>query len=152
MEHGPPTKLNLGSDESVPRSRRMANDSICAEAMAVQSGPQMRRANMATSTSSTVTLRGRSGAEYQFWVYPWGESFKAVGGVYAVLRDDGSTWSVIYIGQTGNLSERFDSHHKADCFDRHRKTHIAARVEESERQRLAIEADLVASYNPPCNG
>ncbi len=107
---------------------------------------------MATSTSSTVVLKGRSGATYQFWVYPWGESFKAQGGVYAILRDDGTTWAVVYIGQTSDLSERFDDHHKADCFTRHRKTHIAARVEESERERLVIEADLVASYNPPCNG
>ena len=120
--------------------------------MTVQSGPHSSRADMATSTSSTITMQGRSGAKYQFWVYPWGESLKAVGGVYSVLRDDGTTYTVLYVGQTGDLSERFENHHKAACFDRHRKTHIAARVEESERQRLVIEQDLIVNYNPPCNG
>lgn len=107
---------------------------------------------MAASTTSTITLQGRSGAKYSFWLYPWGETFNATGGVYAVLRDDGTSYSVIYVGETGDLSERFDNHHKADCFSRHRKTHIAARIEGSERQRLAIEQDLIANYNPPCNG
>lgn len=107
---------------------------------------------MATSTSSTVELVGKSGTKYPMWVYPWGESLKAAGGVYAVLRHDNDGYAVLYIGQTGDMNERFDNHHKSDCFDEHRKTHVAARLESSEKQRFAIEGDLIASYNPPCNG
>jgi hypothetical protein len=107
---------------------------------------------MATSTGSTVVLQGRSGATYQFWVYPWGESFKSAAGLYAVLRDDGTSWVVLYVGQTGDLSVRFDNHHRLGDFHRYRKTHIAARIEESEQRRLMIEADLCAFYTPPCNG
>jgi len=130
----------------------MANGSIRAEPVAVQSGPQLKGQHMATGVETTITLVGRSGAKYQLYVYPWGAALKAVGGVYSVLRQDADGYAVIYVGQTGDLSERFDNHHKTDCFSRHRKTHIAAMVEESERQRLAIEQDLIASYNPPCNG
>ena len=106
---------------------------------------------MPTGTSTTVVLQGRSGAKYQFWVYPWGQEFKAQGGVYAVLREEAGTYVVVYVGQTGDLSERFDNHHKSACFAGHLRTHIAAQVQESERQRLGIERDLIDFYDPPCN-
>lgn len=130
----------------------MAKGIIRAKPVAVQSGPQMKGQDMATGVATTITLVGRSGAKYSFHLYPWGTDFKAVGGVYAVLRHDADGYAVTYVGETGDLSERFDNHHKATCFDRYRKTHIAARVEGSEPQRLAIEQDLIAGYNPPCNG
>lgn len=109
---------------------------------------------MGTSTaSSTIILQGRSGAKYEFQVYPWGTNFKALGAVYAVLKaTSGTTYAVLYVGETGNLSERFDDHHKAVCFDRHGRTHIAVCVEPSHDVRLRVEQDLVANYNPPCNG
>lgn len=31
-----------------------------------------------------VTVKGASGATYDFWVYPWGTPLKATGGVYLV--------------------------------------------------------------------
>ena len=101
-----------------------------------------------------LTVRGASGATYDFWVYLWGQQFKAVGGVYLVLKRQAvnGNYGLLYIGQTGDLSERFDNHHKKPCFDRNGKTHIAARVESSEQRRLNIEADLVQNYQPNCNG
>jgi excinuclease UvrABC nuclease subunit len=101
----------------------------------------------------TVTATGASGANYNFYVYPWGTDLKKVGGVYMVLRkgSQNGKYDVLYVGQTGNLSERFDNHHKKPCFDRNRKTHIAAMVESSEVRRLSIEADLIKKYNPNCN-
>lgn len=102
--------------------------------------------------SNTISLRGISGASYEFWIYSWGQEFKAVGGVYTVLRAEGGSFRVLYIGQTGDLSERFENHHKAGCFDRNRKTHIAAMTESSESRRLMVEKDLIAGYNPGCNG
>ena len=106
-----------------------------------------------TSNSSTIIMQGRSGATYEFTVYPWGTPFKPLGGVYSVLRarTDGR-YDVIYVGQTGDLSERFDDHHKAGCFSRERARRIGVHVESEEQRRLAIESDLIANYNPPCNG
>jgi hypothetical protein len=127
----------------------MANGSISAEPMAVQSSPQRLEGQLATDT---ITMEGRSGAKYQFQVFPWGTDFKPLGAVYSVLkhRTDGR-YDVIYIGQTGDLSERFDDHHQAACFTRNGKTHIGVHLESSEQRRLAIEQDLIANYNPPCN-
>lgn len=100
---------------------------------------------------TTITLQGASGRTYDFDVYPWNTSFNAIGAVYAVLNQNGSNFTILYIGQTGDLSDRFDNHHKQGCFDRHNKTHIAIHPEPSESRRFDIEADLVRNYSPPCN-
>lgn len=104
------------------------------------------------SKETTVTLKGVSGRSYDFDVYPWGTPFKPLGAVYTVLSKIPPHFYVKYIGQTGDLSCRFDNHHKQPSFDRHGKTHIAIHLESSESSRLSKEADLVVSYNPTCNG
>jgi hypothetical protein len=100
-----------------------------------------------------VTVTGASGAQYEFEVYPWGTSFKPLGGVYLVLRKEPTgRYTILYIGQTGDLSERFDNHHKENCFTRNGKTHIAVRLEALESRRLTIESDLIRGINTTCNG
>ncbi len=101
-----------------------------------------------------ISVVGASGKTYKFNVYPWGQSFKPVGGVYLVLKANGSQqpYNLIYVGQTVDLDERFNDHHKQDCFDRYGKTHIAVRAESVEQSRLAIESDLIKKHQPVCNG
>ncbi len=98
-----------------------------------------------------ITLAGASGAKYPFDVYPWGTEFRPIGGVYSVLRRDPDGYRVIYVGETGDLSERCDNHHQAACFALNRKTHIGVLVEAARDRRLFIEADIRRFYNPPCN-
>ncbi|MDA8082820.1 MAG: hypothetical protein M0024_04080 [Nitrospiraceae bacterium] len=105
------------------------------------------------ATEDKVAAKGVSGAQYDFDVYRWGTEFKAVGGIYLVLkRQMNGKYDLLYVGQTGDLSERFDGHHKASCFTRSGKTHIAVKGEGSEQKRLSIEADLINNYRPGCNG
>lgn len=100
-----------------------------------------------------VTVKGISGAQYEFDIYRWGTSFTPVGGLYLVLKKQPTgKYELLYVGQTGDLSERFDNHHKQSSFDRRGKTHIAVRGEATEKGRLAIEADLIQNYQPVCNG
>lgn len=101
---------------------------------------------------TSVTLKGASGRTYEFDVFPWGTPFKPLGGIYTVLKKSPPNFHIQYVGQTGDLSSRFDSHHKQSCFDRNGKTHIAVHLESAESVRLTKEADLVSSYNPGCNG
>lgn len=106
-----------------------------------------------TTATPTITLNGRSGRSFQFGIYPWDTSFKALGAVYVPMKlENNGRYTVLYVGQTSDLSERFDDHHKQWCFNRYAKSHIAILLQSSETNRLAIEADLVASYNPVCNG
>lgn len=103
------------------------------------------------SKETTVTLKGASGRSYNFDVFPWGTSFNAVGAVYSVLKRNASNFTILYIGQTGDLSDRFDNHHKQSCFDRNGKNHIGVHRESSESRRFDIETDLVRNYSPICN-
>ncbi|HTR26133.1 MAG TPA: GIY-YIG nuclease family protein [Terriglobales bacterium] len=106
---------------------------------------------------STVTLKGKSGQTYDFDVWAINQAFKAVAAVYAVTRryqsaNSGYSHDVIYIGQTEDLSTRFDDHHKADCFTKHKANCICTHLDDDEDSRLAKEQDLIENYNPPCNG
>jgi hypothetical protein len=97
---------------------------------------------------NTVNATGRSGKTYTFSEYAIGTEFKPVGAVYMFLN----VREPVYVGQTEDLSERFDNHHKADCIRRRGATVICVLVVSSEAERLAIERDLLANYSWPCNG
>ena len=98
---------------------------------------------------NTVTATGRSGKTYSFTEYPIGTEFQSFGAVYMFLKGR----DPVYVGQTGDMSERFDDHHKADCIRRRGATVICVLAVSSEAERLAIERDLLmASYTWPCNG
>lgn len=100
---------------------------------------------------TTILLKGISGRTYDFDVYPWGAPFEPLATMYTVLKWNQGDYSILYIGQTGDLSERFDDHHKQPCFDRNGKTHIGIHVESIDRKRLLIEADLLAGNSTACN-
>ena len=99
-----------------------------------------------------VTVVGASGTSSQFEVHRWGTKFRKIGAVYLVLRNGKpGPYDLLYVGQTGDLSERFDNHHKRACFDRNGKTHIGIRMVSVERQRLDIESDLLRKHRTTCN-
>jgi hypothetical protein len=105
---------------------------------------------------SDATFAGQSGTKYDFNVYPLDQAFKAVGGVYAITRryknsNGGYSHEIIYVGETGDLSTRFDNHHKTDCFEQHEANCICTLRDDDEDSRLSKEADLIKKHNPPCN-
>ncbi len=105
----------------------------------------------------TLTLTGASDIKYAFNVYPYGTEFKAIGAVYYISKrtekaDGTGSHDKIYIGETGDLSERFDNHHKEPCFKMYNANCISIHQESNENKRLIIEEDLIDAYNPPCNG
>lgn len=85
-------------------------------------------------------------------------------GVYAILTPDARCkprpFSVIYFGESGNMSERgfLDAHHK--CGDWRRVAQSDAKLfiatypmpYSTPEQRRAVEAALITNYNPVCNG
>jgi hypothetical protein len=104
-----------------------------------------------------IELAGASGRKYTLHIFGGDVQFKPGGGVYVITRaapgqNGGLTHQILYVGQTGDLSERFDQHHKAESCRRHGANRICAMLAGDEQTRLAIERDLVAQYNPPCNG
>ncbi|MBA7674844.1 hypothetical protein ES703_83069 [subsurface metagenome] len=100
-----------------------------------------------------ITWVGKSGKEYTYWFYTIGTTFTAVPANYIFCKETtGDKVQAIYIGQTGNLSERFDNHHRMPCIKREGATHICThKSSDSEPTRKAEEDDLIANYNPICN-
>jgi hypothetical protein len=106
---------------------------------------------------STLTLTGVSGAEYLFDVYEADSNWNyAVECVYYISHryqkaDRGWSHTTIYIGETEDLRERLEDHHKQSCFDRHNYNAVSVHQDRSSVRRLEIETDLIEALSPPCN-
>ena len=59
--------------------------------------------------------------------------------------------TILYVGETENLKERFDDHHKNDCFSENGANCIDLLIESDEKERLKIEKDIKAKWKPKCN-
>jgi len=101
----------------------------------------------------TIFWDGKSGKEYQYRIYEIGQSFKQVPGNYCFAKElEPHNWTPIYFGETSDLSERFDNHHKMPCIRREGATHIHTHASNANKEtRLAEEADLVEKWHPKCN-
>lgn len=101
---------------------------------------------------ATITWTGSSGKKYEFTVHSKDTEFEEVGGVYVITRELNDVLSMpIYIGQTDNLSMRFDNHHKLDCFNRHDWNTVCIHKDDNEDSRFKKELDLIQTYDPICN-
>lgn len=85
-------------------------------------------------------------------------------GVYAIMiRSDPvgkpNTYTVVYLGESGNLSERgfWKAHHKYNCWLRLAGSAEALFIgtylmpNSAEKERKAVENSLVERYKPGCN-
>lgn len=104
----------------------------------------------------TVKYTGKSGATYEFKAYSRDTKFKAIGAVYFMTKresdgEGGHSHSRIYVGETGNLSNRPLNHHRKDCFDKNGANCVCIYAEGDGDTRLKIEKDLRLNYDPVCN-
>lgn len=101
----------------------------------------------------TIDWGGKSGKAYRHWIYDIGTQLKKAAGNYVFARETTpGKLSPIYVGQTGDLSERFDNHHKMPCIRRSGATHITAHtIDAGEAARRAEETDIIERWDPPCN-
>jgi predicted GIY-YIG superfamily endonuclease len=104
---------------------------------------------------SDLTIKGESGEEITFEVYPFNSAWPEVGAVYLVTKreksDSDHTHTIIYIGQTDNLKNRFSEHHKAECFEENDANCVCIHRDAQEKSRLAKEKDLLGARSPDCN-
>jgi hypothetical protein len=101
----------------------------------------------------TIQWEGTSGTTYKYYIYDLNEAHDAVPANYVFAKETKpNTYAPIYIGETGDISERFDNHHKIDCIRRHGATHIHTHKSSVDKKvRCVEEADLIAKWHPPCN-
>ena len=102
----------------------------------------------------TIIWEGASGTKYKYWIYPLPPNFNASPGNYIFAeKTKTDTYRAIYIGETGDLSERFDDHHAMPCIKREGATHIHVHSSSGgDETRRDEESDLIAKWSPPCNG
>jgi predicted GIY-YIG superfamily endonuclease len=104
-------------------------------------------------SSREIDWQGISGKTYHYWIHELNTLFKEVPGNYIFARETKPrTFTPIYIGQTSNLNERFENHHKMPCIRKNGATHIHTHTSSStETARLAEEQDLINKWNTACN-
>jgi hypothetical protein len=103
--------------------------------------------------SGSIDWTGLSGKKYTYWIYPITATFTAASGNYAFIKQIGSgAWSVVYFGETGDLSKRYDNHHNIDAAKAKGATHICVHWHDGDDAvRRAEESDLIDGYKPHCN-
>lgn len=106
---------------------------------------------MSQAAKQTITISGKSKRTYKFDLYPKSYSWNSVAGVYLVLRQSMSKYDPIYIGETSDLGDRFQNHHKRTCFERNGWTHLGFLHEKNLKKRRAIESDILGNYKWYCN-
>ena len=103
----------------------------------------------------TFFIRGDSGREYKFYLFPNTSKFIHKGAVYAFVNRSYSlltdTVQLIYIGKATNLNERLASHEKwleAYMFG---FNHVGVHFVPDENTRTFIESDLINGNFTPLN-
>jgi hypothetical protein len=112
--------------------------------------------------ANTVTFFGKSKNPYVFELYPLGQEFNPLPGVYVVGRfipaiglSTPARIEALYVGETKSFVDRLNTgamHH--DGYKRAltlKATHIAVLICRDDAQRLSIETDLRHGLNPVCN-
>ena len=114
------------------------------------------------NTGRNITLSGISGKQYIFDLFSFDE-FEELNGVFASrpgvylftrrsIAENGYIHDLIYLGETGNLSERFSNHHKKDEIMSHHANCIGIHgVVGSDEDRKEFEKDILSAYDFPCN-
>ena len=89
---------------------------------------------------------------YKYEVYPIGTELTAVPGNYIFAKQIDIGWEPLYVGETGDLYNRLPNHEKLPCVNANGGTHVHVRFNSNEQSRRDEESDLIALYNPTCNG
>ena len=105
--------------------------------------------------ADTIDWPGQSGTTYTYWFASEMEnpSMKNESGNYMFVKEVSDGWIPVYIGETGNLDERLTNHPELPCVRSNNGTRLMAHTTPAgQAARKAEESDLIARWNPPCNG
>lgn len=110
-------------------------------------------ATIIKNSSATITIKGKDGKSYVFYIHKLPVIFEALAGLYLFtkLLEDNKTHRYIYLGITNDLSERFNNHHKEDCIKNNGATHLSVCPITNEKERQDAEKNILAAINTICN-
>lgn len=94
----------------------------------------------------TCVWVGASGAQYTYYIFSIPPNFTPnQNGNYIYTKRVENLWQPIYIGQ-GDLRERTQNHHRAQCIGAKGATHVHAKLTATEAVRTQEESDLLGNY------
>ena len=102
--------------------------------------------------NETIIFSGISGTKYEYIAYPIDSNFKPLPANYIFAKRSDFGFHPIYIGETSDLSTRFDNHHKLPLAELHGAAHTLVHINATPHLRLSEERDLIDYYKPVCNG
>ena len=103
-----------------------------------------------------TSFDGESGETYRFTVYPLRTRIRKIAGLYIIANrshDDSSKYlhEALFVGQTEDLSQSFEKHHKAREFERLGANCICLHADKSQESRIEKKRDLIANLRPVCD-
>lgn len=94
----------------------------------------------------TIEWVGESGKVYQYWTYPLGVAFDANPGNYIFsMKITHGVFRVLYVGETDDLSKRFDDPHNLVGFHSSGVTHVHVHASPCEALCRRVEADDITA-------
>lgn len=90
-----------------------------------------------------IDLKGASGAEYRFRVWPEGAAHLPIAGNYVFLKEESEGFTVLLVGATNDLSQARSDWAKVAARG---PTHAFTRLNVSRGARTAEHADLAGGY------
>lgn len=96
--------------------------------------------------SPTHEWIGASGTAYTYFIHDLSVDFSPnQKGNYIYAKKPKDKWVPVYIGE-GDLKDRRENHHKAECIANRGATHFHEHLNEDEKARKAEESDLLANH------
>ncbi len=69
-----------------------------------------------------------------------------------VARSDAlGDYTILYIGETDDLSEALETHPEKACLEEHRANRVCVHADPDEVSRRETAVALIQNYDPPCN-
>ena len=90
-----------------------------------------------------IDLKGASGAEYRFRLWPEGAAHPPMAGNYVFLKEEPQGFTVVLVGVTNNLSAARGDWGKVA---KRGATHLFTRLNVARALRTTEHADLVAGH------
>lgn len=108
---------------------------------------------MYESMKEKIHWKGRSGRNYKYNIYKMGTKFKKIPANFILAQVTSlKKWKPVYVGQTDNLSDYFDTCGKIPCVQENEPSHIHVhRNDAGLKARLSEELDLINRWHPACN-
>lgn len=102
-----------------------------------------------------ITLKGKSGVRYEFeGPYISTEDLEDRSGVYAILCEHYTEFSVLDVGEASEVKSRIENHERKDCWEDNCPGAIryaAYYIEYGKKpSRMEVEQDIRDNYDLPC--